>query len=80
MAIKLTLLLALAFLFHFVTFGQSIPVQITQDTLKACQVNYMTAVFIGTNTDQHLTLSGELDFGQNSIKIVEFQTESLLKS
>ncbi len=60
--------LAFAILLPFLSFSQTIPVQITQDTLKACQVNTMTADFVGTNADQYLTISGELVFGQNSFQ------------
>ena len=59
--------LAFAILLPFLSFSQTIPVQITQDTLKACQVNTMTADFVGANTSQYLTISGELVFNYSEI-------------
>ncbi|MBK7683818.1 MAG: hypothetical protein IPJ26_15735 [Bacteroidetes bacterium] len=40
--------------------------QITQDTLRACSVNSVTADFIGTGSPQYLTIRGALNYGNNS--------------
>ena len=65
---RLSFTLAFAVLLHFLSYSQTVPVQIIQDTLKACQVNFATANFIGTGTNQHLTISGELVYGLNSFE------------
>lgn len=62
---KKSLFLTTFLLIHSFSFSQSVPVQIVNDTLKACSTNIATATFAGTG--QHkLTIDGSLIFGANS--------------
>ncbi len=61
---KLLFLILLLSFQHF-AFSQTVPVQIINNTLKACDTNIVTATFTGTG--QHkLTIIGELKFGANT--------------